>query len=205
MTVPVVMLHKNGPHGVTALRKTGTHYDKRRAYTEQKMAILWSWTQNNERYRLQQETNGHMEQLTDNGNIVVLDTEGPTQNNERYRLRQETNGHRGRPTENGNIVVLDTEGATQNNERYRDVEARSRHQDLSHPSAHRPRDPQTSKPQENQREPPLPVLDDRALRSFQLPSQEAFLQKPSTPLGNPPREEPRHGPWCNICGKNMQV
>ena len=115
-----------------------------------------------------------------------------TQN--RNPLRQETSVHR---TENGNIVVSDTEGATHNDERYRDVEARSRDQDLSHPSAHRSRDPQTSRWQADQRESPLPVLDDRALRSL--------LPQPSTPLENPPREEPRHGPWCNICGKNMEV
>ncbi|CAB4038847.1 Hypothetical predicted protein [Paramuricea clavata] len=117
-----------------------------------------------------------------------------TQN--RNPLRQETSVH---GTENGNIVVSDTEGATQNDERYRDVEARSRDQDMSHPSAHRSRDPQTSRRQANQRESPLPVLDDRALRSL--------LPQPSTPLENPLREEPRHGygPWCNICGKNMET
>jgi hypothetical protein len=151
-------------------------------------------TQNNERYRLQQETSGHWGRLTENGNIVVSDTEGATQNNERYRLQQETSGHRGRLTENGNIVVSDTEGATQNNERCRDVEARSLDQDLSHPSARRLRDPQTSKPQADQKEPPLLVLDDRALRSVQLSSQEVVLPEPSTSLGNPPRE-----------GKTMEV
>ena len=117
-------------------------------------------------------------------------------------IRQETSGHRGRLTENGNIVVADTEGATQNNERYRAAEARSRDQDLSH----RPRDPQTSKPQANQKEPlPLLVLDDRTLRSFQLSSQEAVLPEPSTPFGNPPREEPRQPPRCNTCAKTTKV
>jgi hypothetical protein len=143
---------------------------------------------------LRQETSGHRGRLTENGNIVVSDTEGATQNNERYRLQQETSGHRGRLTENGNIVVSDTEGATQNNERCRDVEARSLDQDLSHPSARRLRDPQTSKPQADQKEPPLLVLDDRALRSVQLSSQEVVLPEPSTSLGNPPRE-----------GKTMEV
>ena len=113
-----------------------------------------------------------------------------TQNNN--PLRQETSVH---STENGNIVVSDTEGATQNKERY--MEARSRDPDLSHPSAHRPRDPQTSRWQADQRESPLPVLDDRARRSL--------LPQPSTPLENPPREQPRHGPRCNICGKYMEV
>ena len=116
-----------------------------------------------------------------------------TQN--RNPLRQETSG-RGSRTENGNVVISDTKVATQNDERYRGVEARS-HDQMFHPSAHRPRDPQTSRPQADQRESPLPALDDRALRSL--------LPQPSTPLGNPRREELRHGPRCNICGKNMEV
>jgi hypothetical protein len=119
---------------------------------------------------LWQETSGHSTEMA----ISWSRTQTvPTQNNERYRLRQETSGHRGRLTENGNIVVSDTEGATQNN--VEDVEARSCARDLSHLSAHRPWDPQTSKLQANQRESPvspLPVLDGRALRSFQLPWQE---------------------------------
>ncbi|CAB4023722.1 Hypothetical predicted protein [Paramuricea clavata] len=45
----VIMLHTNGPHGVTALHKTTTHYDTRRADTEQKMAISWSRTQKAQR------------------------------------------------------------------------------------------------------------------------------------------------------------
>ncbi|CAB4031026.1 Hypothetical predicted protein [Paramuricea clavata] len=177
---------------------------------------VWCYLFTRENNPQRQETSGYRGR-TENGNIVSSDTEDATQNNGRYRLQQESNGHRGCLIENGNIVVSDTEGATQNNERYthrrrddiytegttqnneryRDVETRSLDQDLSHPSARRPRDPQTSKPQANQKEPPLLVLDDRALRSFQMSSQEAVLPEQSIPLGNPPR--------CNTCAKTTKI
>ncbi|CAB4037246.1 Hypothetical predicted protein, partial [Paramuricea clavata] len=117
-------------------------------------------------------------------------------------------------TENGNVVATETQDGAQKNETCRDMEARSRHEGLSHPSEprhwpcrnHRPRDRdrRTSRPQEGERNQLWPVLEDRPLRSPQIRTQSYPIgfAEPSFSLGTPPPEEPPL--QCCICGSNIQ-
>ena len=97
-------------------------------------------------------------------------------------------GHNGR--NHGNIL-------------HRERRAQSHDQHLPRPSAPRPGDPQTRRPQAGQIKLPSPVLNDRPPRFRQLPSQRPALPEPLRPFRNPPPgQEPSQ---CCICEKNIQV